>query len=72
MQTARKLVHKYWTRLELNMNEQFIVICSECSEEHLTTEVEFLNVEEDMQGRDVMYYVCPITNTETSSLVYRK
>jgi hypothetical protein len=54
------------------MNEQFIVICSECSEEHLTTEVKFLNVEEDMQGRDVMYYVCPITNTETSSLVYRK
>ena len=54
------------------MNEQFIVICSECSEEHLTTEVEFLNVEEDMQGRDVMYYVCPITNIETSSLVYRK
>ena len=22
MQTARKLVHKYWTRLELNMNEE--------------------------------------------------
>lgn len=55
-----------------DMNEQFIVICSECSEEHLTTEVEFLNVEENMQGRDVMYYVCPVTNTETSSMVYKK
>ena len=54
------------------MNERFIVICSECGEEHLTTEVEFLNVEEDFQGRDVMYYTCPITNKPTKSLVYRK
>lgn len=54
------------------MNEQFIVICPECSEEHLTTEVEFVNVEEDMQGRDVMHFVCPVTKTMTKSLVYRK
>ena len=54
------------------MNERFIVICRECSEEHLTTEVEFLNVEEDIYGHDVMYFVCPITKTETESRVYRK
>ena len=54
------------------MNDHFIVICSECSEEHLTTEVTFLNVEEDMQGRDVMYYICPVTVTETKSLVYKQ
>jgi hypothetical protein len=54
------------------MNERFIVVCRECSEEHTTEEVEFLNVEEDMQGRDVMFYVCPVTQTQTSSLVYRK
>ncbi len=54
------------------MNEQFIVICPECNEKHLTTEVEFLNVEEDMAGHDIMYFVCPITNTPTSSKVYRK
>lgn len=54
------------------MNEKFIVICTECSEEHLTTEVEFLNVEEDMQGRDVMYFVCPVTTTESKSLVYKQ
>lgn len=54
------------------MNEKFIVICTECSEEHLTTEVEFLNVEEDMQGRDVMYFVCPVTVTKTKSLVYKQ
>jgi len=54
------------------MNEQFIVLCTECSENHLTGEVEFLNIEEDWQGRDVMYYTCPITQQSTSSLVYRK
>ena len=54
------------------MNERFIVICTECGENHSTTEVEFLNVEEDIQGRDVMYYTCRITNQPTKSLVYRK
>ena len=47
-----------------------IVICSECSEEHDTSEVKFLNIEEDMEGRDIMYFECPVTNTETKSLVY--
>ena len=47
-----------------------IVICTECSEEHDTSEVKFLNIEEDMEGRDIMYFTCPVTNTETKSLVY--
>ena len=47
-----------------------IVVCSECSEEHTTTEVKFLNIEEDIQGRDVMYFICPVTNLEAKSLVY--
>ena len=54
------------------MNDKFIVICPECGEKHLTTEVEFLNVEEDMQGRDVMHFVCPKTKNPTKSNVYRK
>jgi len=54
------------------MNQQFIVICTECGQNHFTTEVEFLNIEEDMQGRDVMHYTCPITKQPTKSLVYRK
>lgn len=54
------------------MNERFIVRCTECGENHWTTEVEFLNVEEDIHGRDVMSYTCPITNQSTKSLVYRK
>ena len=49
-----------------------VVICCECSQEHSTTDVEFLNIEEDIQGRDIMHFVCPVTNTETKSLVYGK
>jgi hypothetical protein len=52
------------------MERQFTVMCSECSEEHFVSEVEFLNIEEDIQGRDTMHFVCPITKTETKSLVY--
>ena len=48
------------------------VICRECSEEHLTADVEFLNIEEDIQGRDIMHFICPLTNTETKSMVYGK
>jgi hypothetical protein len=50
---------------------QFGVFCQNCSGEHFTDEVEFTNVEEDMQGRDIMHFVCPVTKTETKSLVYR-
>lgn len=54
------------------MSKKFVVLCTECSEEHETGEVEFVNVEEDIQGRDVMYFICPVTKTEAKSLVYRK
>ena len=47
-----------------------IVVCTKCSEEHDTSEVKFLNVEEDMEGRDIMYFTCPVTNLDTKSLVY--
>ena len=47
-----------------------IVVCTECSEEHDTSEVKFLNIEEDMEGRDIMYFTCPVTNLDTKSLVY--
>ena len=56
----------------VDMNDNFIVICPECGEEHSTLDVDFLNVEEDMQGRDVMHFVCPITNKPAKSLVYKK
>jgi hypothetical protein len=54
------------------MQTNFYVICSECHEQHCTDEVEFLDVEEDNVGRDVMYYVCPEKMKETQSLVYKR
>lgn len=54
------------------MIKNFVVICPKCSEEHTTTEVEFLNVEEDIQGRDVMYFVCPVTQEQAKSFVFKK
>ena len=52
------------------MERGFIVICTECSEEHSTEDIEFSNVEEDIQGWDIMYFICPITKMEARSLVY--
>ena len=54
------------------MNFKFKVICSECSEEHSIEDVKVVNVEENIQGQDVCFFECPITNQVTKSLVYRK
>lgn len=52
------------------MNDRFVVICHECSSEHYVSQVKFLNIEEDFQGRDVMHFECPVTKTPEKSLVY--
>jgi hypothetical protein len=48
----------------------YIVQCRECGEDHGTENVQFVNVEEDIQGRDVFTFVCPKTGLTTASLVY--
>lgn len=47
------------------------VICPACDAEHDSSEVTALNIEEDIQGRDVLTYQCPYSNTVQKSLVYR-
>jgi len=47
-----------------------IVKCRECGEDHNPKEVEFLNIEEDIHGRDVMEFICPVTKHPIKSLVY--
>jgi len=56
----------------MNLREQypFVVLCQECNEEHYTTDVTFVNIEEDFRGCDVMTFICPVTNIETKSRVY--
>lgn len=48
----------------------YFVLCSACDTEHSVDEVEFLDIEEDFQGRDRMTFKCNCTNTQQSSLVY--
>jgi hypothetical protein len=52
------------------MTNTMIVRCRSCGEEHDTNSVEFVNIEEDIMGRDKMYFVCPNTSEETDSLVF--
>ena len=51
---------------------RYFVICLGCGEKHETDAVEFLNVEEDIQGRDVMEFKCPETDTIQRSWVLSK
>lgn len=48
----------------------YFVLCPACDTEHDVDEVTVLNVEEDIQGRDVLTFECPLSNTNQSSLVY--
>lgn len=45
------------------------VQCKECGEQHDTEEVKFVNIEEDIQGYDVLTFVCPATGNETTAYV---
>ena len=63
------------------IKSKFKVYCEWCQDWHYTDEVEFLNIEEDIQGRDVMHFECgkpPSWNEDisrydgTSSLVYKE
>jgi len=48
----------------------FFVLCPACNEEHAVEDVEFLNVEENHMGQDVMTFRCNESNTMQKSLVY--
>ena len=47
------------------------IVCPLCKGHHDTNKVEFLNIEEDILGRDMMTYRCPVTNETSKALVYR-
>ncbi len=48
------------------------VICPECKGEYDSDKVEFLNIEEDFQSRDVMTFKCPNPEClkEVKSLIF--
>jgi hypothetical protein len=49
---------------------QTYVRCRECGQQHTTKEIELLDVVEDIEGRDVATFNCPVTQNSTTSLVY--
>jgi len=44
------------------------VTCTECKESHDEAKVEFVNIEEDFEGRDVLTFVCPACGKTVKSL----
>jgi hypothetical protein len=46
-----------------------VVQCKECGESHTPKEVEFVNIEEDPQGWDLLTFICPVTGQETKAYV---
>lgn len=48
------------------------VACPVCHEEHVVDEVETLDIEEDMQGRDLLTFICPAFQVETKAIVWRR
>jgi hypothetical protein len=46
------------------------VRCGKCREEFDERKVKFLNIEEDIQGRDLMTFECPKCKTDQTS--YRR
>jgi len=47
-----------------------VVDCKECGRQHTPDEVQTINIEEDAEGRDVITYECPVTNSTTTSVVF--
>lgn len=46
------------------------VLCKSCGSKHDTNIVQCENIEEDIEGRDVLTYKCPVTGEIVKSLVY--
>jgi hypothetical protein len=54
------------------IERQVYVRCSECGSTHTVEEIELLDVSEDIEGRDVAAFNCPVTQNSTTSLVYSR
>lgn len=45
------------------------VVCRECGGTHEPNVIKTLNVEEDFEGRDVLEFICPVTEEPTKSII---
>ncbi len=46
------------------------VHCTCCGDDHLVRDVEFMGIEEDLYGRDVLEFRCPDLGAATKALVH--
>lgn len=51
--------------------DTFFVSCRSCGYHHDTNMIKSLNIEEDIQGADVLTFSCPDTGEIVSSWVFR-
>lgn len=52
-------------------NKTTIPLCPSCGGTHDIMDVKFLNIEEDLDHNDLLTFVCPISNEESRSSIYR-
>lgn len=45
------------------------VNCSKCHQTHRPGEIETINIEEDIQGYDLLTYICPVTKEKTKAYI---
>jgi hypothetical protein len=55
-----------------NIPINFTVYCAGCEERVPVVKVKFLNVEEDIQGRDIMTFKCSFCGEDHKGMVYRE
>lgn len=53
---------------KFKFQKKITVLCSKCKERHDEQDVEFLNIEEDLWGRDVLTFKCPSCKATSKSL----
>lgn len=46
------------------------VMCKECGKNHYSDDVKTVDIEEDVQGRDVLTFICPVTNHNSKSYIF--
>lgn len=47
----------------------FFIVCPECNSEHREGAIKAENIEENIQGQDVITYQCPVTKKLTKAVV---
>ena len=57
---------------EYSFNDfSLFVVCKACGKQHDTADIRIVSVEADLQGADVVAFLCPVVGEMTSSRVYK-